>query len=371
MMQKACVRFLSMIALVIFVMSAVGIDIAYADSVDEWNRSCRKKTSGATEVWAPNDTTPLEGPSAITIPGNTYVKMYSTGRDEMVAIEYMLANGTRGSGYARRSNIISACVFWTDEDGIRHGINELVYYEQYGGNPPSTGSTGSSSSAGSTGGSSSTGKTTQSGSTGKTSSSKTSTQKTTKVEETSNVITWNDQTVTVKVLGVKESRIVVDKEEQTVATAELVFETEADADKAIAVIHAPNTGKCSLRKKASTSADVIVKCKAGTVVSVLEYGSKFCKINYDGKVGYVLTSCLKFQESGRELLGTGVLTYNGKATGRTTINVRNSPDGDSAKIAEWKTGTKVQVFALDNGWYEIEYDGVHGYVMQKYLTMEE
>ena len=267
----------------------------------------------------------------------------------------MLADGTKGSGFVRRSDIIRALVYFTDEDGILHGVNELVYYEQYGGNPPSTGSTGGSSS---------------SSSTGKTSGSKTSRQKTTKVADTPLVATWGDKSVTVKVLGVKESLIVVDKEEQTVATAELVFETEADADKAIAVIYAPNTGKCSLRKKASTSADVIVKCKAGTVVSVLEYGSKFCKINYDGKVGYVLTSCLKFQESGRELLGTGVLTYNGKATGRTTINVRNSPDGDSAKIAEWKTGTKVQAFALDNGWYEIEYDGTHGYVMQKYLTME-
>ena len=360
-MHKACVRFLSVIALVCFIMSAVGIDTAYADSVDEWNRSCRSKTRGTTEVWAPNTLTPLEGPCATTIPGNTYVKKSSWG-DDIYAIEYMLADGTKGSGFVRRSDIIRALVYFTDEDGILHGVNELVYYEQYGGNPPSTGSTGGGSSTGSTGGGSST---------GKTSGSKTSRQKTTKVEEAPLVATWSDKSVTVKVLGVKESLIVVDKEEQTVATAELVFETEADADKAIAVIHAPNTGKCSLRKKASTSAGVIVKCKAGTVVSVLEYGSKFCKINYDGKVGYVLTSCLKFQECGRALLGTGVLTYNGKATGRTTINVRNSPDGDSAKIAEWKTGTEVQVFALHDSWYEIEYNGIHGYVMQKFLTLEE
>ena len=358
-MKAILIRWASMTLLAAIVMCSLGINAAYADTLDDWNRSCRAKTKGSTEGWV---RAAMEGPPDIVLPGNTYVKKHSTSRDDVVTVDYMLSNGKTGCVYVKRSNIVSAVVWFTDEDGDLRSINEIVYYEQYGGNPPSTGSTG---------GSSSTGGSTSSSSTGKTSGSITSRQKTTKVEEAPLVATWSDKSVTVKVLGVKKSLIVVDKEEQTVATAELVFETEADADKAIAVIHAPNTGKCSLRKKASTSAGVIVKCKAGTVVSVLEYGSKFCKINYDGKVGYVLTSCLKFQECGRALLGTGVLTYNGKATGRTTINVRNSPDGDSAKIAEWKTGTKVQVFALDNGWYEIEYDGVHGYVMQKYLTMEE
>lgn len=359
-MQKAFVRFLSMIALVILTMYVFGGNNAHADAVDDWNRSCRTKTKGPTNGWM---STSLSGPPVVTIPGNTYVKMESTGIYEVVAVNYMLSNGTRGAVYVRRSDITSACISFTTEDGERHNLNELKYYDLYGDNPPSSSGTGNNSST--TGGS------TQTPTTTRPSSGKTSTQKTTKVEETPLVVTWNDQTVTVKVLGVKESQIVVENEEQTVATAELVFTTEAEADKVIAVIHAPNTGKCSLRKKASTSAAVIVKCKAGTVVNVLEYGTKFCKISYEGKLGYVLTSCLKFQEREPVLMGTGILTYNGKATGRTTINVRNSADGDSAKIAEWKTGTEVQVFALHDGWYEIEYNGIHGYVMQKFLTIEE
>lgn len=104
---------------------------------------------------------------------------------------------------------------------------------------------------------------------------------------------------------------------------------------------------------------------------MLQYGEQFCKISYNGTTGYVLTSCLKFYSAEPEVIGSGVLTYNGKATGRTTINVRNSADSDSAKIAEWKTGTEVQVFALHDGWYEVEYNGVHGYVMQKFITMAE
>lgn len=108
-MQKACIRFLSMIALVILVMSAVGIDSAYADSVDEWNRACRKKTKGSTPVYAPNDFD-FSGPPVLTLPSGTYVKIIGGGSDYK-AIEYMTSGGVKGTGYVPSNNIVSACVF--------------------------------------------------------------------------------------------------------------------------------------------------------------------------------------------------------------------------------------------------------------------
>ncbi|MBQ2952040.1 MAG: SH3 domain-containing protein [Clostridia bacterium] len=172
-------------------------------------------------------------------------------------------------------------------------------------------------------------------------------------------------------LGVIESRIRDADGERLVPTAELEFESEAPAAKRIAYIYAPSTGKCSLWKKASKSSDLIRKCKAGTVVMVLEYGSKFCKILYDGKEGYVLTSCLKFPGSGVEAMGTGRISYKGKTNGSTTVNVRGAGNSDAHKIAEWRTGTVVTVFSHKNGWYEVEYNGVHGWVQDKFLTMDE
>lgn len=185
------------------------------------------------------------------------------------------------------------------------------------------------------------------------------------------VATSGAATVSLTRLGVATSTIVYNGEEKEVLTSELTFAQDVPEGKEIAIIYAPNTGKCSLRSKASESAKAIKQCKAGTVVSVLEYGGKFCMINYDGQVGYVLTRCLQFCDSKAEPIGTGVLTYNGKATGRTTINIRNDADGDAAKISEWKTGTEVTVFGLADGWYEIESNGVHGYVMEKFLTIKE
>lgn len=159
-------------------------------------------------------------------------------------------------------------------------------------------------------------------------------------------------------------------EGEKVGTGNFAFTQNVPEDKKNAIIYAPRTGKCSLRSKASDSSKVIKQCKAGRVVSVHEYGSKFCLIDYDGVTGYVLTNCLQFRNSNVETIGTGLLTYNGKATGRTTINIRLEANGESHKIGELKTGTEVTLFSINNGWYEIEYNGIHGFVQEKYLTVQ-
>lgn len=325
---------------------------AYADEVYDWNHSCRMKTKGATTVYSRLDYSQEIG----SIPANTYVKIASTDVNGWSVFSYMTSNGIKGSGVARRSNFVPAVVDHYDEDGILTDTHELLWQ---GGNS-SNDSNRQSSTAPSTANEQ------------KNKNTFSSTEKqNTDLKATQAIKTENGTPVQLVQLGTTSSIIIVAGEEQTVPTKELTLSDSIDADKAIAVIYAPNTGKCSLRPEASESAKAIKQCKAGTVVGVLEYGKKFCKVNYHGSIGYVLTRCLNFCNSSQESLGTGVLTYNGKATGKTTINIRNSADGDSAKITEWKTGTEVLVFALTNGWYEIEHNGIHGFVMEKFLTMND
>ena len=196
-----------------------------------------------------------------------------------------------------------------------------------------------------------------------------STQMTQKAIKDDAVVRYSNEAVHLIRLGVATSTVLLNGEEKEVPTFELDFGSTAEKEKQVAVIHAPKTGKCTLRAKASDSGKALQKCKAGTVVIVLEYGRNFCKISDDGDVGYVQTDCLKWYDAETE--GTGLLSYNGRTTGSTTINVRNTPSGDSAKIAEWETGTQVEVFGLEKGWYEIEYKGIHGFVMEKFLTVEK
>ena len=330
--------------------------VAFADTVYDWNLSCRMKTKGATTVYSRSDYSQKIG----EIPANTYVKISSTDVNGWSLFSYMTSDGTKGSGVARRSDFVAAVVDHYDEDGILTDTHELLWQggdrgKQSNGNSDTQFSAASSNV-----------KAPQN-----TKAIASSEDQNAGLEATQAIETETGTRVQLVQLGITSSIIKVDGEEQTVPTKELTFSDQIDADKAIAVIYAPQTGKCSLRSKASESAKAIKQCKAGTVVSVLEYGKKFCKVNYKGSTGYVLTRCLKFHSSSQELLGVGVLTYNGKATGRTTINIRNGADGDSAKITEWKTGAEVLVFALTDGWYEIEHNGVHGYVMAKYLTMKE
>lgn len=330
--------------------------LCYAETLDEWNRSCRNKTIRETPVYAMNDTL-CQGEVVTRIPANTYVKV-SSGMDGTIGINYRTIDGRKGSGWTYQSNLKFALVYFKNEHGLNDSMQELLFKDKYG-YIPADGNAGNLN-------------TSANGNASNPSASKPSSsskKKTSSAEKETVVVRHGDEAVQLVRLGVASSTVIVNGEEKEVPTSELDFGSTAEKEKQVAVIHAPKTGKCTLRAKASDSGKALQKCKAGIVVMVLEYGSKWCKISDDGDVGYVQTGCLKWYDA--ETVGTGLLSYNGRTTGSTTINVRNTSSGDSAKIAEWPTGTKVEVFGLENGWYEIEYDGIHGFVMEKFLTSRE
>lgn len=183
-------------------------------------------------------------------------------------------------------------------------------------------------------------------------------------------ILWQGEKVEVRTLGVVSSMIVADGAEQNVPTAELQFSGDVGEDRRIASILAPRTGKCSLREKASDKADVITKCKAGTVVQVLEYGKSYCRVVCEGEMGYVQTACLTFLDPAAEIMGTTVLTYNGRATGSAQVPVRNTASNDSSMIVKLRSGTEVAVLGKTGKWYEVAYEGMHGFVHENYMSEE-
>lgn len=357
MKNGAPMRMAFTMLLTVFVSLFAFVPGARATSVAEWNRSCSRKTKYAVGVSATTDSL-LQNGIMISIPVNTYVKVYST-ENGISFIEFMMANGQGGAGYVRSSGLTSAMISYTDANGHRKTMHELVYQDKYGFIPASRDAGYLPD------------ETTENAN--KPSASKPSSSSGSKKKAAAGndlvIVRYGDEAAQLVRLGVASSTVIVNGEEKVVPTSELDFGSTVEKEKQVAVIHAPRTGKCTLRAKASDSGKALQKCKAGTVVMVLEYGRNFCKISDDGDVGYVQTGCLKWYDAETE--GTGLLSYNGRTTGSTTINVRNTPSGDSAKVAEWETGTKVEVFGLEKGWYEIEYNGIHGFVMEKFLTVEE
>lgn len=353
----------------------------------EWNRSCRSKTRETTTIY---EQIPLQQEEGAlqqyeyrpigSLPANTYVKVHTRyDADGYRKISYW-KGGDAVSCYVAKSpypltgatayvqtvidGYSGVCVtevpeaYLDDKNALRKYIREkhpgvrlledsekdsLEWGPGDSLHLPENGNSSASSSSGS--------------------------KKTVSAPRETVTVHYNDNTVQLIHLGIANSTVLLNGEEKAVPTARLDFGSKAEKEKQTAVIHAPKSGTCTLRAKASDSGKMLKKCKAGTVVMVLETGSRWSKISYKDTVGYVLTGCLKWYDAQTE--GTGLLSYNGRATGSTTVNVRNAPSGDSAKIAEWPTGTEVEIFGLEKGWYEIEYKGIHGFVMEKYLTVQQ
>ena len=180
-----------------------------------------------------------------------------------------------------------------------------------------------------------------------------------------------DEVVLVQQLGLVQSTVLSDGEEKNVPTTNLVSNASEQAEIRAAVIYAPRTGKCSLRATATPNSKVIRQCKAGTVVQVLSTENGYSKIVYHGTEGYVLSECLYHPDvSISDGHKTGILAYYGKTTGSTTINIRNSPDKSSAKVAEWKTGTPITILSHEDGWMMVEANGVCGYVLGEFINYE-
>lgn len=329
---------------------------ATAETQEEFELRCFKKTAVAATVYSYLNSS--EGEVIDYIPAGTYVQCKSSTRDGRTTVVYM-KNGVKKQGTIK-VKLIDCTSTIRKSDGLAYDIHEKdpnydakikegvlefdvtkysdssAYYLYRAGPEPER----------------------------KDGSNAAETQTT---SQTDTQASEGGTSVGIVELGRTSSKIQYQGKTVSVSTSDLTFSENVPENKKLATIYAPRTGKASLRQTASSKGTLLKNCKAGTIVSVLAIGNGYTRINYKGTVGYIKTACLKFYgDSGST--AQGVLSYKGNTGGGTTVNVRNTPKGDSAKVAEWRTGTEVTILSHANGWYEIEANGMHGYVMEKYVT---
>ncbi len=355
--MKRCKLFVLLILTCLLILPV----FATAETQQEFELKCNKKTATAATVYSfLNSPLNAEGEVIGYIPASTYVILGGTGSDNWKYITYMV-NGSKKSGWAqvklidcfsviRKSDGFAYNIHENDpnyEAKIKEGVlefdvtkysDERAYYRYRGGLGPEPERKDGSNAA----------------------QSQSSSQTDTQANE-------GGTAVGVVELGRTSSKIQYQGKTVSVSTSDLTFSENVPENKKLATIYAPRTGKASLRQTASSKGTLLKNCKAGTIVSVLAIGNGYTRINYKGTVGYIKTACLKFYGDS-ESTAQGVLSYKGNTGGGTTVNVRNMPKGDSAKVAEWRTGTEVTILSHANGWYEIEAKGIHGYVMDEFLT---
>ena len=179
-------------------------------------------------------------------------------------------------------------------------------------------------------------------------------------------VSWNGGTVEVRAVGAWESVVKTDGSETTVPSDELTWESETEIR--YAYIWAPKTGNANLRLGPRSKASVIAKAETGRMVLVFMKGKQMSGILYNGTVGYMSNSTLKFVKTDTVPKATATLSYKGKADAKTNVIMRTGAAQGSRAVAKLQPGLPVVIFKLGKNWSEVECNGWHGYVMTQHLT---
>jgi hypothetical protein len=122
----------------------------------------------------------------------------------------------------------------------------------------------------------------------------------------------------------------------------------------------------TLRSEPSTSASEITQIPFGKAVGFIETADNgFSKINYDGLVGYGLSSYLSGDKpSARKTERRWAQVVNCEEW----ITLRSSPSTSAGFLVRIPLGAYVTCLGdAGNEFYEVEYDGKHGYALKAYL----
>ena len=175
--------------------------------------------------------------------------------------------------------------------------------------------------------------------------------------------------VDVLYMGLARSMIRIGENDMLVNTCDLAWSTEAPANQVLAVISANRVGYATLRANTSTKAFVLDHCITGRVVRVLSVGKNWCKVDCDGMRGYVLTSALEFFPNMIRTYESGLISIDGRTTGKSTINIRANAKAGSRILGDYVLGTPLTIFSRDDKWCEVDVAGWHCYILTEYVTM--
>ena len=134
-------------------------------------------------------------------------------------------------------------------------------------------------------------------------------------------------------------------------------------------------GSLNLRKTPSSSAKVLLKIPNGMAVQLVNRGSNWCAVTYQGTPGYVMTSFLRIPESAVTAVPTLVPTAAPVIAGQTAVvtttggslNLREFARSNAKILLTIPNGTAITVTERGSIWCTAYYQGLRGYVMTAYL----
>ena len=115
-----------------------------------------------------------------------------------------------------------------------------------------------------------------------------------------------------------------------------------------------NGSSVNFRQSPSTDAPVLGLFSRGNRVMLLEQEGDWCRIRYNGIQGYVSADFVSVE-------GMALQNPRGIVTG-TGVNIRSGPGTDYGVLNQVTVGQKLDLVSLENGWYQVCFDGMEGYI---------
>lgn len=123
------------------------------------------------------------------------------------------------------------------------------------------------------------------------------------------------------------------------------------------------TDRVNVRREPSTSAKIVKVVDKNGKISVLGEKGGWYKVSAGGKEGYIA----------KEYVALGLTRYDSalSASLKEEVNLRVSASTGSKILRVLKKGTEISVLGEADGWYQVKYDGLEGYIASEYVKLKE
>lgn len=135
----------------------------------------------------------------------------------------------------------------------------------------------------------------------------------------------------------------------------------------------------TLREGPSTSADTVVRIPLGENVDAYYYNSRFTECYYRGLHGYILSNYLadgldrdyqRYDYGDSTEQNTDYDNFMGSmriVNCNSWVTLRSSPSTKAAAVTRIPLGEYVQAYKYNDQFAECYYNGLHGFVLNKFL----
>ena len=138
------------------------------------------------------------------------------------------------------------------------------------------------------------------------------------------------------------------------------------ADDSIEIV---TTDYLNIRKESNTNSDIIETVSPGTKLKGVYNDGEWYQINYNGKTAYVKSEYV-YEVKYNDLLSEEDLEIKkiNYVEATTDVNIRKESNTDSEILNTLNKGQKLETTRLlDNGWYEVIYNGEKAFIIKDYV----